>query len=144
MKKTIAAMAILGVCVSAPALANHERYHTTETRTYRTVQTRPMTVEQRRALQTKIERHVKKLDLNEDRKVDMDEFVSCKTQKGKDLNTSIRMFKNTDTNNDGFVSSQEIMDAKMRYMSKHSMSSMELSSDDGDAYYRQRMMNKNR
>jgi hypothetical protein len=147
MKKTLTTLAVIGMCAAAPAFAgNHATTQTTTTTSYRTVQVRPMTVEQRRALQTKIERHVKRLDLNQDRRVSQDEFVSYKTQHTQgnfSLDAAQQQFKNTDTNNDGSVSSQEIMDAKTRYITKHSMA-MDMASDNGDAYYHERRMRKSK
>ena len=146
MKKTLTTLAVIGMCVAAPAFAgNHATTQTTTTTSYRTVQVRPMTVEQRRALQTKIERHVKRLDLNQDRRISEDEFVSYKTQHSQGnhtLDQSQMQFKNTDTNDDGFVSSQEIMDAKTRYINKRTVASDLMTSDNGDTYYRQRAARK--
>jgi hypothetical protein len=124
MKKVIATLAIIGTCAVAPAMAaqvyNNNTTTTTETRTttYRTIQhSNLMSVEERRALQTAIERHVKRLDLNNDRGLSQDEYVSFHSQNpgaGQTLNDATWSFKEADLNGNGFVSSQEIMDAQMK------------------------------
>lgn len=143
MKKALVTAAILGLCVSAPALANQEkntydRAHGYYTMDNNATDSRSLNnVEQRRALQTKIERYVKKVDLNKDRNISMDEFASSETQRDKDINGTMRLFENTDLNGNGSVSSQEIMDAKTYYAAKQTMP-IDVSSDEGDAYYRAR------
>jgi CheY-like chemotaxis protein len=124
MKKVIATLALLGTCAVAPAMAaqvyNTSTTTTTETRTttYRTIaHSNLMSVEERRALQTAIERHVKRLDLNNDRRLSQDEYVSFHSQNpgaGQTLNDATWSFKEADLNGSGFVSSQEIMDAQMK------------------------------
>lgn len=122
MKKLIATLAVIGTCIAAPAFATQTTSNTTttETRTttYRTIQhSNLMSVEERRALQTAIERHVKRLDLNSDRGLSQDEYVSFHSQNpgaGQTLDGATWSFKEADLNGNGFVSSQEIMDAQMK------------------------------
>lgn len=122
MKKVIATLALIGTCAVAPAFAAQTTSNTTttETRTttYRTIaHSNLMSVEERRALQTAIERHVKRLDLNNDRRLSQDEYVSFHSQNpgaGQTLNEATWSFKEADLNGSGFVSSQEIMDAQMK------------------------------
>lgn len=122
MRYILATLTILSIFIVGSAFADSKNVTTSTTTTaeshtiaYRTVAHKDlMTIKDRSALQTQIERNFKKLDLNKNRLIEMDEFVSHSTQNGNNMDTSEALFHQLDINSNGAISSQEIMDSKMR------------------------------
>lgn len=72
-----------------------------------------LTVEQLSAIQTDIELKMKKIDLNANKAIDKDEF--CPVKASQLLGAYATSFAALDTNNNGKINSQELMNAKLNY-----------------------------
>lgn len=128
MKKLIPVFAL--VALATPAFAHDDHYHAnhqhvyhdnqaavanstyTEQTTYRAVE-RPLTqseVELRRNMITKIEQDFKKVDLDGNRQISYAEYSNGEQRFHKDNYDVKTSFMKADTNNDGNLSSQEILD----------------------------------
>ena len=129
-------MAVLGLFEAAPAFAHDGMHHNgkvihdsatrtesstfVEKTTYRTVAVplTPAQVEQRRNMITKIEQEFKKVDLDNDHQISYDEYAFGDRRlhtDGQDVKVS---FKSIDTNNDGKLSSQEILEGQVAQMER--------------------------
>ena len=72
-----------------------------------------LTVEQLSAIQTDIEFNMKKIDLNGNKAIDKDEF--CPVKAGKLFGSYATSFPALDTNKNGNIKSQELMNAKLNH-----------------------------
>ena len=135
MKKLLSTVAVLALCTT-PAMADHMMHNgrhvmhhtvvtpvavatTTTTNTYKVE--RPLTyneVLQRRAMQTEIEREMKRADLNIDHQVTYDEYSFGERVLQRDNLDPKASFDMIDTNKDGILSSQEVMDSRWAAMTE--------------------------
>jgi hypothetical protein len=72
-----------------------------------------LTVEQLSAIQTDIEFNMKRIDLNGNKAIDKEEFSPAKAEKL--FGAYATDFKALDTNKNGNINSQELMNAKLNY-----------------------------
>jgi hypothetical protein len=147
MKKAILTLSILGMCIAGPAFAGQKNMRTTSTMTtteshtttYRKVAYKNlMSVVDRQSLQSEIERHVKKLDLDGDRSISKEEFTWFDSQRNIDFNASMDMFTKMDTNANGLVSSQEIMNWEMKQRATQALEAMAITPESGDVVYQEK------
>lgn len=147
MKKTIVTLSILGIFSTSPALADNKNTRTTSTivtteshtTTYRQVEHKSlMSVADRQTLQAEIERHVKKLDMDGDRSISKEEFTWYDSQRGIGLDVSMDMFTKMDTDINGLVSSQEIMNWEMKQRANKALEVMAATPENADVIYQEK------
>ena len=132
MKNKIMMLAMLSILVVNPALADSKKTTITTTTVtqnyatkYHTIKHKDlMTVDDRRDLQTDIEKHVRRLDSNQSKAIDRDEFMNFHMNHGVNMSNATDRFTTLDTNANGSISSQEIMDEEMRIRADKALSRM--------------------
>jgi hypothetical protein len=136
MKKLLATIIALGMGAALPALAADTTTHAktqktvyTERTVYHSVEV-PLTPEQvaeRQHMITKIEKVIKRVDQNGDHMISYDEYSTPDQPLHKDSADVKTSFKRLDTNSDGQLSSQEILEG---WVAEHEKAHMPVVSDE--------------
>ena len=138
---------VLGLLIATPVFAGEIKTRTrstmttteSHTTTYRKVEHKNlMSVADRQTLQSEIERHIKKLDLDGNRSISKEEFTWYDSQRNIRLSDSLDMFNKLDADANGLVSSQEIMNWEMKLKAEQELAKMAYTPTDDDIIYQQK------